>query len=535
MYRYYVMMLTGLSMIFASPGDIIGYSIQDFMSVKQRIMVDDYDQAHIAWSDREEYSSYGMLTFRMDGSYYSCQCTNNWSGDLLLDITRDANPEMQRTILTYHYNPGSGYYSWIDIDGGNCWGFFPNDPQFLPDSNNLWPMVTAVLNGNITVATAGFDVDEHQIYLTTDEGTTWSQVLNFDSCATNSHFVRGSHNSSKMVFTHTRFITDSIAGGQLDNDVYYILSTDGGMNWGQYTNITGYQPDDTIRACGDICTCFDQNDNLHIVWSGRKVDSVYHWVSKIFHWDEVHDTITVVNSPSIYYNEPGGWWISNAATAVGLPVDHPQFVVDHNTNILYCLWHGNDDTTDVSGSGYMNGELYGAYSTDGGLTWSDYVNLTNTRSPGAGPGECESEGSMSANPFVVNDSIFITFVEDKDAGVYALGQGELTDNPVYCWVFSTSLIRTGVEEYGAKDAEDGLRIFPVPFFRMLNIYPSQGVTYIRIYDAAGRLKKDFPRCSSRSLIWYGDDDSGRALAPGVYFIRVSTDTGEISTKVVKMR
>ena len=59
-------------------------------------------------------------------------------------------------------------------------------------------------------------------------------------------------------------------------------------------------------------------DDLHIVWDGRFVDDAGYWsASKIFHWDEVNQQISVVNSPSTYYSDPGGWWISTTSRPLG--------------------------------------------------------------------------------------------------------------------------------------------------------------------------------------------------------------------------
>ncbi|HEC78261.1 MAG TPA: T9SS type A sorting domain-containing protein [candidate division WOR-3 bacterium] len=534
MYRYYVMMLTGLSMIFASPGDIIGttcHDLQSFGSFGQRISLDSDSLAYLFWT-YEDYPGqvvkYIAANIRLpDGTYYGqIQVSPDYCSSVQVDGLRSSPTE---PAITYNLN-GISVQMW-------------NQSPVLISDSLYWPYIAVTYKDSMMVVAAGeTDLNKHHLLYSTDQGNNWVYVQSFDSCATLSQFVRASRNpgSQRVVFVHTQYITDTIAGGQLDNDIWYMVSEDGGATWGPYINLTSYQPSDTIRAYCNVNAVFDHNDKLHIVWSGRLVtDEYYYNASKIFHWDEVHDTITVVSSPP-NFSPPaqGGWWIAVQGYYPGawrLPADQPQLVVDTTDGYLYCLWHGNDEYVDCSAQGFFNGEIFGSYSTDGGLTWSDYVNLTNTRSPGAGPGECYDEDYATAAPYVIDDSIWITYVEDKDAGAYVMGEGSLTENPVRCWVFSTSLIRTGVEEYGVKDAEDGLRIFPVPFFRMLNIYLPQGVTHIRIYDAAGRLKKDFPRCSSRSLIWYGDDDSGRALAPGVYFIRVSTDTGEISRKVVKLR
>jgi len=560
-----------------SPGDQIGityYDLQENGSFGQRLDVDDLRQAHIIWMLMDAASTWRFIAWNLrysDGSYYGeTSASPSWSGYGQMDITRDLDPYMQRTVIVYHYNPGPGYYSWVDVDGGNGWGTWPNNPRQLSEAGHIFPYIAVANNNNFILATGDYSGNMHHLHVSTDEGLTWSYITGFDSCATLSQFVRASEkrDTNKVAFAHTQFITDSIAGGQLDNDVYYMISDDGGINWGPHTSITNYQPSDSVRAFCNTNALFDDNDNLHIAWAGRKVTDNYYQASKIFHWDEYNDTITVVNSPSIYYNELGGWWIEGSAGSVGawrMPADQPQLVFDTTTSYLYCLWHGNDDTTDVSAAGFFNGELYGAYSTDYGITWSDYVNLTNTRSPGAGPGYCYDEDYMTACPKVVTDSIFITYIEDKDAGAYPQTEGVMTENPVRCWVFSTGLIRTGIEEEQSTTLEfqePRLNVSPNPFVKSMtidfsighpdrienssyetgsakNIGQSAEGLELKIYDAAGRVVKSIPRTMPYSLhstlIWNGTDQSGNKLPAGIYFVELNMGDINITNKVIKLK
>ncbi len=545
-----------------SPGDIIGYTWYEFQangSYGQRIDVDDLRQAHIVWTKMDAAATTRYVAWNLrysDGSYYGeTQASPSWSGYVQMDITRDLDPYMQRTVIVYNYNPGTDYYSWIDIDAGNGWGSWPNTPGTPGMPGHIWPYIAVANNNNFVLATGDKGGNMHHIYVSIYEGVTWLYIAGFDSCATLSQFVRASEkrDTNKAAFVHTQFITDTIAGGQLDNDVYHRISDDGGITWGPHTNITDYQPSDSVRAYNNVNAVFDDNDYLHIVWAGRKVDSAnYYQASKIFHWDEFNDTITVVNSPSIYYNEPGGWWIEGSAgnfSASYMPADQPQVVFDTTTSFLYCLWHGNDDTTDVSAAGFFNGELYGAYSTDYGITWSDYVNLTNTRSPGAGSGYCYDEDYMTACPKVVTDSIFVTYIEDKDAGAYVHNEGVKTENPVRCWVFWTGLIRTGLEEEHAltpEFQEPSLNINPNPFVKSVMIdfsigqsakgmgHDAEGIE-LRIYDATGRVVKSITQLHNYPVTWSGDDETGNKLPAGVYFIELISGDNIISKKVIKLK
>jgi len=516
------------------PGDQIGTTAYDYQAnggFCQRLVVDDYGQAHINWM----WQDYPGQTMRYcawnarfsDGSYYGeTQASNSWSGYVQLDVTQDANPDNQRTAIAYHFDPGTGYYSWVDIDGGNLWGIWPNNPVSPQIADHIWPYVALAGNNNIILVSHGYPVPgDNHIYVdvTTDAGGSWTTAASVDSCATISQFVRASRNpgSQKVVVCWTKFITDSIASGQLDNNIWYMLSTDGGVTWGAPVNVTDYQPADTVRAYTDVNAIFDANDNLHIVWSGRKVDAGgYYVASKIFHWDEVSGNITVVNSPSTYYTEPGGWWIATASSPQPggwrLPADQPQLVVDLADNTLYCLWHGNDDYNDGSAAGFFNGEFFGSVSFDGGATWSNYVNLTNTRSPGAGAGACDDEDYMTACPYVVNDSIFLTYIEDKDAGGVPQSEGTVTENPVRCWVMPTF----GIQEH-KTEVPDMMNMVvlpnPVQHHALINYtLTKETAVSLKVFDASGRVVKDFGT-GQKTRGTYSVNMETNSLANGTYF------------------
>lgn len=62
---------------------------------------------------------------------------------------------------------------------------------------------------------------------------------------------------------------------------------------------------------------------------------------------------------------------------------------------------------------------------------------------------------------------------------------------------------------------------------------------LKIYDISGRLVKSFnltpPHSSLVSIVWSGDDDSGRELPAGIYFCRLKTNNGTRLKKLVLLR
>ncbi|OPX18394.1 hypothetical protein BXT86_01500, partial [candidate division WOR-3 bacterium 4484_100] len=255
----------------------------------------------------------------------------------------------------------------------------------------------------------------------------------------------------------------------------------------------------------------------------------YYQASNIWHWDEVSNTIVKVNSPSIYY--PGEWWIASGTADPGawrMPADQPQLVYDPaNLNDLYCLWLGNDDYTDTSANGYFNGEIYGAYSSDNGLTWSDYVNLTNTRTPGGASGECDDEDYMTAFPQVVNDTIYVTYIEDKDSGSYPHGEGTWTVNPVRFWAIYKGDIQ-GVAEHKTKQrVNTSLSLYPNPVSGVVG----SGDVSISLFDVTGREVKTIVD-GYRTAGTYKANLKADDLANGTYFVVLKTAKTKVSHSLV---
>jgi hypothetical protein len=91
-----------------------------------------------------------------------------------------------------------------------------------------------------------------------------------------------------------------------------------------------------------------------------------------------------------------------------------------------------------------------------------------------------------------------------------------------------------------------LHISPNPFRRMARIkYQIQAGLRendmsLKIYDITGRLVKDCSPLLSvigdrSSVIWTGDDDRGRSVSAGVYFVRLETPERVMTTKIVKIK
>jgi hypothetical protein len=81
----------------------------------------------------------------------------------------------------------------------------------------------------------------------------------------------------------------------------------------------------------------------------------------------------------------------------------------------------------------------------------------------------------------------------------------------------------------------GLTVRPNPFgasARILTSRPGLGASELSIFDAAGRLVRDFPHPGAE-VVWDGSDARGAQVAPGVYFVRFRSGGGGTETARIR--
>ena len=97
---------------------------------------------------------------------------------------------------------------------------------------------------------------------------------------------------------------------------------------------------------------------------------------------------------------------------------------------------------------------------------------------------------------------------------------------------------------GSQPLNQGsLVLSPNPFTTSLQIAFQNQAEYpmsVKVYDITGRLVKNLHNgaiCNTSTLRWHGDDDCGRAVAQGIYFLQVrNLDTNETTVhKVLRVR
>jgi hypothetical protein len=82
-----------------------------------------------------------------------------------------------------------------------------------------------------------------------------------------------------------------------------------------------------------------------------------------------------------------------------------------------------------------------------------------------------------------------------------------------------------------------LHCTPNPCVHSMNIdfkSPASSDIRIRIYDATGRVVKEYHDLGSlnRTITWQGEDNAGRSVPSGLYFVRIDSSYGSAVEKVV---
>ncbi len=370
---------------------------------------------------------------------------------------------------------------------------------------------------------------------------------------------------------------------QHDNDAVAVISNDGlNWDWTDTLNITnwipfdpGLLPDtlladrDTFRCYAELDLIFDLDDVLHAFFT---TEGYYHYEqaitfgnSIIWHWDEFNRVYSMVANGWFEedFNYPGAW---------NRCVCRPQAALDSVTGEIYCMYqryinplgpstqfpfpYQVGDYGDISAAGWLNGDIWITKSTDGGLTWAEGTNVTQTRSPLAMPGHCNSELTPSIYPRTADGKCHLFYVLDRDAGAVIQTEGTWTLNEVrYQRVPIDSIAATpllppypmhcdstgmpgahSVENPGSRDIPEKFTLYPPspnPFNSSVALsFKLQAASNVKlsVYDIQGRetarLAEGFHPAGTYQVEW-----DALKMASGLYFARLTTE-GTIMTRKI---
>jgi len=427
-------------LILGSPGYVVGTTHHDYQtsgSTGNRIVKDVLGNIHVCWMNGiGSWSGNRWIYYNFRDATSGIWSWGSTGTQVNLPPQGDGYTNMDvlsggEEVITYH-SLADQDWSVISVDSIAGFGSFTeyNVPDRIPDDTvAIWPYVAVDRQDRIHIVAHAyytFAGATHSVIYTRsgDQGVSWTEPVVFDTTRSLSCIIVASSVDDKVAIVYAQ------PGQHPDAycDIIYVESPDGvTWDWTSKRNVTVYDTScykDSIWAFADNDAVYDNDGNLHIVWNAVKTISGGGALAQafLFHWSEA----TGINFIAKHPEEPswppncewGGWNWALAKMSIGVDAD----------NRLFCIFtRFNPD--DCSVGGYANGEIYMSYSADGGATWAEMVNLTNSPSPDCWPAECESD-HWSSLAETVDDSLYILYINDKDAGGIPQVEGVDTENPV---------------------------------------------------------------------------------------------------------
>jgi hypothetical protein len=218
-------------------------------------------------------------------------------------------------------------------------------------------------------------------------------------------------------------------------DLVYYQSTDCGTTWGAMVNVTQFSDQDPQGLWSELGAVFDEEGEIHIIFNTTPPSgSMY--PTNLYHWSQSTGVRLITSASWEPYCTPCSacspvFTISDLALAEPNLSVKPAGVHGIPEELIIAVWtqYGPGGTDCARPSGvYYNGEIYLSVSSDHGLTWDRPQNVTGTNTPGCLAGDCYSESWVSAAARA-DSGIYLSYVEDKDAGAAVRGEGAWTENP----------------------------------------------------------------------------------------------------------
>ncbi len=517
-----------------SPGEIIGWTQYDYQtngSTGNRAALGIAGAVNFSWmngldinpdasGERQVYfncvDANGVQTYPGEGTQIS---EGQRAG-----YTTIANFSSDAALVAYH-RTSPIYEVFAALDAVSCFGIFTTNTvtNIIGGNTAIWPYVSVDRNDNIHIVYSLPDDlgDTFGYTNSTDDGQSWSRPVAVDTTMTLSVITTSSPVSDKVSIIYTHDV-----GQQWRDNVYYIESADG-LTWdweNGKVNVTEYgQGGDSLWAYTDVDAVYDYNDNLHIIWNAQYVfeDGTYYVGAFLYHFDTESEAFTLMATSE--YPDPvecseGAWQLPIAKMSIG---------VQEGTNALYSVYTFFPED-DCSAAGFSNGELHMVYSADGGSSWSEPENITNSPSPDCRFGECDSD-HWSSLAERVDDELHIVYINDKDAGGLPQGEGGVTDNPVMYLAISS---QTGIGSEGSVPRSFALsQNYPNPFNAKTNIefeLLENSRVELSVYDITGArvttLANGEMEAGVHSVNW-----DAEKVASGVYYYSLKAN-GEQSTR-----
>lgn len=502
------------------------------------------------------------------------------------------NPTNPDNMVTLWRDFRLGYrqVGWAyTFDGGETWteGGLIEEPNYPRQSD---PGVTADVDGNfyaIVLSYTGSTSQENGLYVlkSTDGGVTWgdplevvNQVPNvfedkeFIACdrtdsshqgnlyvtwtrfgATTNIVARRSTNSGETWSGDIYVSDDSVVqfpipvvgrGGEvyiawtsyIFNAIMIDVSTNGGASFGSDVLVTSvYEPTTVLNGGIDAYSSPHMDADI--------TDGPFSGRLYMAFMDRRHPS-TDRDIYVIYSDDFGNSWsvpvrINDDELSNGKDQFHPWLWVDNQGIVTVVFLDRRDDPAN------RNYHCYITQSTDGGLTWSENQRVSTEPSdpddamaPGFPYGDVLSDGDgpqiSQARAGLLGEYIGVVAWDGKPTPIWTDIRNGHQD--AYAGYLETS---SGVQDPVLTDLTGPMTVAPNPVRagRGVTIWsPTEGPVVLRIYDTAGRVVRTLGRSSSMgdatAITWDGLGRDGNPAKSGIYFLRLSSPSRNLTEKLV---
>lgn len=406
------------------------------------------------------------------------------------------------------FSPGV-FLSGAQYESGSWWSSYWDAPVDLGVGDAHYVIGKQLSDGNILSIVIAGDFHDSLLYCTysPDLQTSVAQGLLADDMEYWGYDFNGG-------IAYVFFYDDSF-------NVYYRTTIDG-ISWSaeQSYNVIWPEPYTTNRIDWMQCAVTDAGDPILVFDNRDYMDAQWPYYSKV------------------YVSYGSGDSCIEVSSTFGAPDTecyYPTITTGGNmAAVLYCMPRNNEPDS-------LNWwDFYLAWSTDNGLTWGTPQNVTSDLTVRPGMQQLAKRIDTLRNR--VYYVYAVDLVVNHDPLWHFWYDPEGLDPMGICFDYGALV---GIEEQKQNLACRTLKLtaYPNPFYGKTDIQwqiADKNEFDLAIYDITGRLIRYFGHFStgascSAFCLWEGDDDFGRQVQAGIYFVRIETATESMVKKIIKTK